>query len=352
MVGPKVLVVPTIKGNAYGHGLLLCARVFEKAGVGFLGLNAIYEARALREAGIACPLLLLGYTPLSALAEAVALRCDLVVYNPETLEALGKIGLPASVHLKIETGTHRQGVELATIPMILRILRRYPMLKLAGVSTHFANLEDRISHQYALMQLTQFNEAVRLLESNGYNPRYRHAASTAASLILPEAHFNLARVGIGSYGLWPSEKTKQAMERTGLSFSLEPALTWKTIVAQAKAVKKGALIGYGCSYKMPRDGRIAVLPVGYYDGYARGLGNNGAVLIRGHRAPVVGRICMNMFMVDVTTILDVRPEDEAVLIGRQEKEVITAEQVALWSQTINYEATTRINERILRTIVD
>src|SRR5690606_37009926 len=144
---------------------------------------------------------------------------------------------------------------------------------------------------------------------------------------LPETHFNFVRPGIGMYGLWPSEKTREATQQLGLNIELKPALSWKTRVVQVKEVKKGDLIGYGCSYEMPHDGRIAVLPVGYYDGYVRRLGNRAEVLLPGQRAPVVGRICMNMTMVDITKIPKVELEDEVVLIGQQGSEEITAQEM-------------------------
>jgi len=348
VAGTGVALAPVVKANAYGHGLVECAQVFEEAGADYLCVNALFEAAVLREAGVKLPILILGYTPLSELGEAIKLKADLTVYNAETIRALGKLGHPARLHLKIETGTHRQGVSAKDLPKVLALLRRYPKLHLVGVSTHFANVEDRMNSYYALYQLRRFEEVKRQLEAAGMAPRFYHAASSAATLIFPEAHFNFVRIGIAGYGLWPSEKTRLAVQSSRRDFELRPALTWKTLVAQVKEVKKGALVGYGCTYTMPRDGKIAVLPVGYYDGYVRQLGNRAHVLIRGQRAPVAGRICMNMFMVDVTGIPEVRLEDEVVLLGRQGREEVTAEMHAEWSQTINYEVTTRINERMPR----
>jgi len=351
LIGRDVKLAVAVKGNAYGHGLVEASKVILQAGADFLCVNALYEAEALRKAGIKAPLLLIGYTPLSELKKAVQLKCDITVYNLETLRALGKLKKPVNLHLKIETGNHRQGVRLDELPEILKEFKKYKHLKMAGLSTHFANLEDRINHKYALYQLRLFKKAYRLLEENGHAPHYRHCANTAAAILLPEAHFNFVRVGIGAYGLWPSEKTLRAAEHAGIEISLTPALTWKTIVAQVKEVDRGSLIGYGCTYEMPHDGRIAVLPVGYYDGFVRMLSNKGHVLIRGKRAPVIGRVCMNMIMVDITQIPEVKLEDEVVLIGKQGKEQITAEEMADLSQTINYEVTTRINEMISRHLV-
>ncbi|MFH0820964.1 MAG: alanine racemase [Candidatus Peregrinibacteria bacterium] len=351
VVGKSVTLAPVVKANAYGYGLVPCARVFEKGGADYLCVNALFEAEALRQAGVKLPILILGYTPLSELREAVKLKTDLTVYNLETIQALAKLGKSVRLHLKIETGTHRQGVEMKDLPAMLRLLKHHPQLKLTGVSTHFANVEDRVNSHYAFHQLRRFEEVKRILEAEGMAPRFYHTASSAAAILFPETRFNFIRLGIVGYGLWPSEKTRTAARRSGMNLELKPALTWKTMVTQVKEVKKGAFIGYGCAHQMPRDGKIAVLPVGYYDGYPRSLGNRAHVLIRGKKAPVVGRICMNMFMVDVTAIPNVRLEDEVVLLGKQEREEVTAEQHAEWSETINYEVTTRINERIPRIFV-
>ncbi len=347
LVGKDVVLAPTVKANAYGHGLVECARVFEKQNADYLCVNALYEAEVLRKADIKTPILIIGYTPLSDLSD-LPTNTELVVYNLETVKKLGKIGKKVGIHLKIETGNHRQGIELKDLPDFIQQLQQHPQLILKGVSTHFANLEDRINHKYALYQLKEFKKAIRLLEQNGHAPHYRHCANTAATILLPEAYFNFVRTGIGNYGLWPSEKTEMAAKRADIDITLKPALAWKTVVAQVKEVKKGSLIGYGCTYEMPRNGKIAVLPVGYYDGFVRLLSSRGHVLIRGKKAPVIGRVCMNMIMVDITDIPNVKLEDEAVLIGKQGKEEISAEEVGEQSQTINYEVTTRINERIPR----
>jgi alanine racemase len=351
LIGKDKVLGVAVKANAYGHGLSDCSKIFLKAGANYLCVNALFEAEILRKAGIKSPILIIGYTPLADLKRTVQMNCDLIVYNEETIKELDKIGLKANVHLKIETGNHRQGIRLIDLPKISAELKRYKNIVVAGISTHFANLEDKTNHQYALYQLKEFKKAIHLIQADGHAPHFLHCASTAATILLPEAHFNFVRVGIGAYGLWPSEKTRLASKRAGIEIDLKPALTWKTIVAQVKEANKGSLVGYGCTYEMPHDGRIAVIPVGYYDGYARALSSKGQVLISGKRAPVIGRICMNMFMADVTDISDVKLEDEVTLIGRQGNEQITAEDIGEWSGTINYEVTTRINERIHRIFV-
>ena len=348
LVGKDVRLAPAVKANAYGHGLVETSKTFLEAGADFLCINALYEAEELRKAGIKAPILVIGYTALSDLERAVDLDCDLTVYNLETIRALGKLKKAVNLHLKVETGNHRQGVRMEDVPAVLKEFEKHPNLRMAGISTHFANIEDRVNHKYALYQLKGFKKAIRMLEEAGHAPHYRHCANSAAAIVLPEAHFNFVRLGIGAYGLWPSDKTLRAAQHAGIDISLSPALTWKAVVAQVKEIEKGALVGYGCTYEMARKGRIAVLPVGYYDGYVRLLSNKGHVLIRGKKAPVIGRVCMNMIMVDVTQIPEVKLEDEVVLLGEQGKENISAEDMAALSGTINYEVTTRINERIPR----
>lgn len=345
LIGPERVLGVAVKGNAYGHGIVECSKVFVDAGVNYLCVNSLEEAQTLRKANLQSPILVMGYVPLSDLKNAAELECDLVVYNPQSIRALGEMKKKVNIHLKIETGNHRQGVELEDLPKMVELIKAQANLHLKGVSTHFANIEDRVHQEYAEHQLDRFHQALRILEENGLEPEYQHCANSAATLILPEAHFNFVRVGISAYGLWPSEKTKRSAPA---EIELQPSLTWKTLVAQVKEVKKGELIGYGCTYKMPQNGKIAVLPVGYYEGYDRGLSNKGLVLIKGQRAPVVGRVCMNMIMVDVTNIPNVKPEDEVVLIGRQNKEEITAEEMAELLGTINYEVVTRINPELER----
>lgn len=352
LLGKDKILAPPVKGNAYGHGIVNCARIFLENGADFLCVNALVEAEELRHAGIKSPILIIGYVLLSDLKKAIDLDCHLVVYNAETIEHLGALKKSSKIHLKIETGNHRQGIELSDLPKILEQIRRYPHIQVVGASTHFANIEDRLNHDYALRQLDLFQQAVGIIEQSGIELKYRHCANSAATLILPESHFNFARPGVSMYGFWPSEKTRVAADRLNLNIELKPALTWKTRVVQIKEVKRGDLVGYGCTYKVPRKGRIALLPVGYYDGYPRLFGNTAQVLINGQRAPVVGRICMNITMVDVTHIPDVKLEQEVTLLGREGREEITAEELAEWGQTINYEVVTRINEGVPRVMVN
>ena len=355
-IGCDVKLAAVLKANAYGHGLAETSRIAWKAGADWLAVNSVEEAALLRHAGLEAPIICLAYVPLALLEDAVELEARLTVFNLETVERLGaitgRLKKAARLHIKVETGTNRQGVKDDDLLRLAQAVGRHPYLTLEGLSTHFANIEDVTEHQFAEHQLRNFHAALDLLEQNGISVPFKHTACTAAAILFPKTLFNLARVGIGLYGLWPSKETRISALQAGISLNeLEPVLTWKTRIAQIKTVPPGATIGYGCTDHATQVTRIAVLPIGYFEGYDRRLSSIGYVLIRGHRAPLRGRVCMNMIMVDVTNIPGVALEDEAVLLGRQGEDAISAETLAGKIGTINYEIVSRINPQIPRIVV-
>lgn len=356
LIGRERILCGVVKSNAYGHGILEISKLLISFGVDWLGVNSVEEGMILRDRGIKAPIIILGYVPLSQLKEVVEYDFRIVVYNLETVRVLGEISnrikKEVFLHIKLETGTHRQGIYPERIIEFVREIERFNFLRLEGLSTHFANIEDTTDHSYAEYQLGIFKKTIELLENNGINIPLKHTACTAATILFPETYFEMVRVGIGLYGLWPSRETLlSSMINGNPPVELKPVLTWKTRIAQIKDVKKGSFIGYGCTYKTGRDSKIAVLPIGYNEGYDRRLSNISYVLIKGYRAPVRGRVAMNMIMVDVTDIEGVKLEDEVVLIGSQGKERISAEYLASLCGTINYEIVTRINPLIPRIIV-
>ncbi len=357
LAGKDRVLCPAAKANAYGHGLVQCAPLMVEAGADWIAVNALFEAVALREHGVKVPVYIMGYIALNELSTAVENGFHFVVYNMETMHELAritkKLDRPAFTHLKVETGTHRQGIFPHELEGILEFYRNNTLLKLEGIAAHFANIEDTTDHSYAEFQLQNFQKIVDEIRARGFQPKYIHTANTAATILFPKTHFTMVRTGIGNYGLWPSNETRVSAVKDGKNILLKPVMTWKTKIAQVKKVPAGSYIGYGCTYKTGHDSMVAVLPVGYYDGYdRRGLSNTAHVLIHGKRAPVRGRIFMNMITVDVTDIPGAKIEDEAVLLGRQGDEEVSAEQIAQWIGTINYEVTTRINEQIPRRVVD
>ncbi|MEK7523650.1 MAG: alanine racemase [Patescibacteria group bacterium] len=359
-VGASVLLAPSVKANAYGHDLLLFSKLALESGADWLCVNALFEAEELRQAAIKAPIYIMGYVLQKDLAEVVRLGYRLVVYNKETVKGLAqaakKLHSKARIHLKIETGNHRQGILPQDLDDFVDYIKRFPEIVVEGIATHFANIEDiddtSPHRKYPELQLERFQQTVADLAQKGLRIPIRHAANSAATLLFPNTHFELVRPGIAAYGLWPSEEIKKSVKKSNPRMELRPVLSWKTRIAQIKEIPNGAYVGYGCTFKTSQKTRLAILPVGYYDGFDRGFSNNGYVLIHGQKAPVRGRVCMNITMVDVTKIPQARVEDTVTLLGKDEREELTAEALAEMLGTINYEVTTRIREGIPRIITN
>jgi alanine racemase len=355
LIGGRRKFLAVVKANAYGHGLTETAGICLEHGVDWLGVNSLEEGLALREAGVEAPVLVLGYVPLAALEEAVAAGLRLTVFNRRTVDGLAaaaaRLKRRAFVHIKLETGTNRLGIDPGELVDFARRVKEKPGLVLEGLSSHFANIEDTTKHDYPRMQSGLFKRALEELAEAGIRVPLRHMACTASTILFRDAAVNMARVGIGLYGLWPSKETLvSCLLRKRKPVSLKPALSWKARIVQVKRVAAGAFIGYGCTFRTSRPTVVAVVPVGYSDGYDRGLSNAAHVLVRGRRARVLGRVAMNFFMVDVTDIPGVGLEDEATLIGSDGGERITADDLAALAGTINYEVVSRISPAVPRVV--
>jgi alanine racemase len=347
LVGPTVEVLASLKADAYGHGALKVARTVLRNGATRLGLATVSEAAPLREAGIREPILIFGYTPPWQAREAVRLDLTLTIYALDTARALARaaqaLGRPVRVHVKVDTGMGRLGLRAEdpeSIAAFIAELHTLPGIIVEGIFTHFAKA-DSLDQRHTRLQLRRFEQVLRMLDAHGLRPPLVHAANSAATLTLPETHYNMVRPGIALYGLAPSAEVP-------LPPGFRPALAFKTQVAQVKDIPAGECISYGCTYITTAPTRIAVLPVGYADGFRRAPRNWGEVLIRGQRAPILGRVCMDQCMVDVTHIPGVRMGDEVVLIGRQGNAALTAEEVAERLGTINYEVVAEILARVPR----
>ena len=353
MVGNDVSIMAIVKANAYGHGLSNIGAILasdKKFGeTGWFGIDSVEEALILRKNHKKNPMLILGYVPEPYYIDIMKKNISISLYDPIVLKSLAaaarKAKKKARVHLKIETGTYRQGVLLSDVPAFIRLLAKHAEhIEVEGIYTHFSDTENLTSTYYK-EQLQQFERARELFAEANITPSYIHAAASASLLLYPETHFTMVRWGVGLYGMYPSEEVKDVV---GKKAPLKSAMVWKTRVVQIKKVPAGDTVGYDRTFKAAGPVTLAILPVGYGDGYWRHLSNKGEVLVRGVRAPVAGNICMNIFMVDVTHIPGVRTGDEVVLLGRQKKNEITPEEVAKKIESINYEIPTRINPRILR----
>lgn len=355
-IGEKRKFLAMVKANAYGHGILEVSRIALNAGADWLGVHSLEEGILLRKEGFTCPILVVGYIPLGGLKEAVAQDLRLTVYNFETLDTLSRVcdqlQRKAFLHVKVETGTYRQGIRKEEALLFAKKALAHPFLILEGISSHFANIEDTTDHSYAQSQLQNFNKVIGELKKNKIEIPLKHMSCSASAILFPDTYFDMVRAGIGMYGLWPSKETFlscRLQKREPLK--LKPVLSWKTRIAQIKKVPKGSFIGYGCTYRASRKSVLAVLPIGYYDGYDRGLSNSSYVLIKGKRAPLRGRVAMDFIVVDTTDIRRVELEDEVVLLGKDGEESISADHLASLVGTINYEIVTRINPLIPRIVI-
>lgn len=341
--GARLMAV--VKSNAYGYGLVETAKIL--AGVDWFGVDNIDEAILLRKNGIKNPILVLGFTPVDRIKESVNYN-DLrfTIYDSEILKQLSKSQKPEvrgqKLHLKIDTGMSRQGVLVNDLPKFLRLLPHD--LSLEGVYTHFANADNLKDRSHPNFQLANFKKALEILKRHKIEPQIVHANATTGLLTMPEADHDMVRVGIALYGLWPSAEFKNKFK----NLKVKPALSWKTRVVQIKKIKKGTPVGYGITERVKKDTRIAVLPVGYYDGYMRALSGKGHVLIGGKRCKILGRISMNLSVVGVSSCPKVKVGDEVVLIGTQGRERIIAEELAEKADTISYEIASRINPLLPR----
>lgn len=359
-VGDKRLGV-VVKADAYGHGLTVAANAFVRGGADWLIVNAVHEAVSLRQAGFALPIYVVGNVPAFQCESAVAHDLRVVLYDREVAHALAaaarRLGKVARVHLKIETGNHRQGLELEDALALGRHVReQLPELELEGLSTHYADIEDTTDHRFAMAQVERFEGAVRAFREAGFAVPVPNTANSAATILWPRTHGELVRVGLAAYGLWPSTETyvaalalpEQREGRGGFLPELLPALSWRARIVQVKWVPAGAWIGYGRTYRCTHPTRIAIVPVGYHEGYDRRLSNLAHTLVHGMRAPVRGRICMNMLMIDVTDATEAAVGSVVTLLGRDGEERVSAEDLARWCSTINYEVVSRIHPVIPR----
>jgi len=338
-------VVPVIKSNAYGHGLVEVARAIAGR-VSRLAVYELDEALALREAGIASPIHVLGPIRAASLDDAHAAGVELTLwdggsYLDDVAAAAHQGGSPFRVHAKIDTGVARLGMRVADAPARLRRYADHPSLELVGAFSHLAAAEEMDS-TFTREQLDAFATATRNLSPDVE----RHIAATAAAMLWPETRLDSVRAGIGIYGLWPSPETELTMRDRG--FALQPALEWRTKLVLVHDVPAHTPVGYGCAYHTKRPSRIGVLPIGYAEGLPRNAGDHGHVLVAGQRCRIVGRVCMNMSFVDCTEVPDALPGSPVILIGRDAHTAIGADELAAATGTIAYEIVTRLPAHVPR----
>jgi alanine racemase len=358
---PKARLMAVVKADGYGHGAVAVTREALNNGAERLGVARVNEALALREAGIGAPILIFGYSPAEMAATLAAYDLTLTVYSFAAAQALSESAAPTGkkikVHIKIDSGMGRLGLLLKpaaaqdlqpadTADAVREVLAiaRLPELEVEGIFTHFATA-DSADKTYANRQLERFLAFLAALRREGFEPPLRHAANSAAVIAMPASHLDLVRPGIASYGLYPSDE----VDRTKVH--LKAVMTLKSRIIHLKKVPAGFNVSYGITYRTPTPTTIATVAVGYADGFNRRLSSLGNMLVHGKRAPVVGRVCMDLTMLDVGAIDGVAMEDEVVIFGCQGHAAIAADEVAASLNTINYEIVTSISSRVPRVYI-
>jgi len=341
---PDTKLCAVVKANAYGHGAVPVAKAAIEAGADFLAVAMTQEALELRLAGVDVPILILGALTPGHEETVVEYNISQTVPDFKSAEILSAAAVKkdkvAKIHLVVETGMNRIGCKVSEAGNLAEAIVALPNVELEGVFSHFAKA-DAEDKTYMQRQYDAFAEAIKNIEAKGVCVPIKHIANSAAITEAPEVHMNMVRQGITLYGLWPSSEVKR-------SLNYQPVMSLKAKVVFVKEVPAGEKIGYGCTYETTRTTKVATLPLGYADGISRKLSNRGYVSIRGCKAPIVGRVCMDQMMVDITDIPDVTEGDEAIIFGGNE---ISIDTVAEWMETINYEVLCLLSDRIPRRYV-
>lgn len=340
-------MMPILKANAYGHGLVRVAQLMQELKADYIGVAVLEEGLLLRENRIKIPILVLGGIWGNQIP--IFLKHDLIITASsigklkQIDELAGQMKIKAKVHLKIDTGMERIGVHYYTAEKFLEEAIKYTNIKIDGIYSHLANSELKDT-AYTHLQLDRFNEVLRFFEKYSIEMPVRHIANSGAILQMPEANLDLVRPGIMLYGVYPSNETAKTI-------FVKPALTWKSLVVYFKVIKAGHSVGYGSTWKSDHDVRTVTVPVGYGDGYMRSMSNKAEVLIKGKRYPIVGTFSMDQIVVNIEND-SVYNGDEVILIGSDGTSKITVEELADWAGTIPYEILTNINTRVPRVYIE
>jgi alanine racemase len=344
---PPVSLLAVVKDEAYGHGAMDVVRIALEEGACGLGLSTLEEAMTLRDAGITAPLLLLGERQEPELPWCVEHDLTVCVNEPNTVRQLARAAAAAGkrvrVHLKIHTGMSRYGVRWDEALPLIELVCAQKSLHLEGAMTHFAQ-SDEADKSFALLQVSRFEEVMKALAGRGARVQCRHVCNSGGFLDLPQAHYDMVRVGILLYGVYPSSACRRIA-------GIQPVMSVKARIAAIQHLKAGEVAGYGMRYKAPTSRRIAVLPIGYGDGFPR-VRNAGEALIRGRRAPLVGGVAMDALTVDVTEIPEAQMWDEAVIMGAQGGHEITVHDLARLKNSVSYDILTNWRLRLRRKCVN
>lgn len=344
---PEARVAPVLKSNAYGHGLRTMAKLFDEFEAPFLAVDSLYEAYQAQKEKIKTPILVMGYTHPDNL-KIKRLPFQFVVYDLETARALNHKQRRCPIHIFVDTGMHREGIPLGDLPSFLEELKKMKNLEVVGLASHLADADNPQTDAFTKHQLDQFQHAYTELKSHGFDPKWRHLAASAGAFKLNHPLLNVVRVGKACYGITPLDPADPQYGR----IPLKPVLTFQSTLAQIKTIRAGESIGYGCTFTAKSKMTIGLLPAGYYDGIDRRLSNKGCVQVQGKQCPILGRVSMNMTVIDLSKTPAARVGETATIYSPDPKDDNSITKVARSINTIPYDILVRFAETLKREVIE
>jgi alanine racemase len=338
---PKCLIAPVLKSNAYGHGLTIVAPIFDKLRPSFLVVDSLYEAYKLYKQSIKTPILIIGYTDPKNYA-IKPLPFHYSIFDLETAQALNKHQSGCSIHVFVDTGMNREGIQIKDLSSFIKKLQKFKSLKIEGLASHFADADNPTNMTFAKKQLKNYHQALQILNDNGINPKWRHISASAGAFKVKNNNFNLIRAGLASYGISPFDKNIE---------QLKPTLTFQSTLIQIKQLQKGDLVSYSLTYEAPKNMTIGILPAGYYEGIDRRLSNKGVVKIKNKYCPIIGRVCMNLTIVDLSKVNDSEIGDRVEIYSRNVATKNSVFNQAKIIKTIPYKLLTGLADSIHRELI-
>jgi alanine racemase len=344
---PESEICPVLKSNAYGHGITEIARVCEELNPPYIVVDSFYEAFELKKAGIKTPFLIIGYTHPDNYKFMKFANIAVTVIDNESIEALGALKKRIKIHLKVDTGMHRQGIPFKKIEESLELLKKHKKLEFEGICTHLADADNPKNNSFTRLQVKNFKKVLKIVEDSGFSPKWKHVSATSGAGKVFMKNFNMIRLGLGLYGESPLEDSDKYYKKYKFN-RLKPVLQLKSTIIDIKKLKKGDCVSYGCRFTAKKTMKIGVIPFGYYEGIDRRLTNKGYIYYRNKPCKILGTVCMNLTMIDLSNVKNPRKWDKVEVIGRDRKKKNTARWMAGACDTITYVIWTHIAPTIRR----
>jgi alanine racemase len=340
-------IAPVLKSNSYGHGLKIAAKIFDKLSSPFLIVDSLYEAYELKKLNLETPILIIGYThPSNFLVKKIDFH--FTVFDLETARALNKKQKNCQVHIFVDTGMSREGVTLSELDNFIKEIKKFKNLKVVGLASHLADADNAKNQNFTENQISNFKKALEILEKNNIYPKWRHISASGGAFKIKDKTFNLIRAGLASYGINPLDFQDKYFNK----LNLKPVLSFVSSIAQIKKININNCVGYNCTFIAKKEMKIGIVPAGYYDGVDRRLSNKGVVLVNNKECPILGRVSMNITVIDLSKVKDAKIGDEVVLISSNLKDKNSLVNLAKTCRTIPYELMVHLAESLKREVVE